>query len=454
MDEMENRPELQEENPEFTPYDDVVTEDDFEIIEEKSAENPKVVKPESPFADSPYITPFDTGEAVPQKKKKTLRGKGVFTAVLTGLLVIGCCGITASLVNLQWQREMDNLTRSMLDKINALQSQIHSSQYNNSVGEGTVTPGLVRTPDMVYAQTYESVVAVTARQNAVVYGQQGVAVSTGSGFILSEDGYVVTNYHVIEGSEEVKIQTVDGQTYRAVVVGSDATNDVALLKAEAQGLKAVTLGSSSQLAVGQQVVAIGNPLGKLTSTLTVGYVSAKDRVVTTDGASINMIQTDAAINSGNSGGPLFDMNGHVVGITTAKFSGTSSGGASIEGIGFAIPIDDVSGMLQDLKEFGYVTGAYLGVIVKNVPEEVQEFGLPAGAYVDEVSAGYAAEKAGIRKDDIIVDLGGYKVTGINDLTRALRNFKAGETVSVTVYRGGQEEILSVTLDEKPQETAP
>ena len=166
---------------------------------------------------------------------------------------------------------------------------------------------------------------------------------------------------------------------------------------------------------------------------------------------MNMIQTDVAINSGNSGGPLFNMKGEVVGITTAKFSGNSSSGASIEGIGFAIPMDDVTGMIEDLQKFGYVTGAYLGVMVLDVDTTAQYYGLPAGAFVESVSAGGAAERGGIQAQDIITEVGGYPVNSVSDLTRVLRKFAAGEAVSVEIYRAGQTRTLTVTLDEKPHE---
>jgi len=253
------------------------------------------------------------------------------------------------------------------------------------------------------------------------------------------------------------VGTYDGSEYPATIVGTYADNDIAVLKVEATGLPAVTVGSSDELIIGDMVVAIGNPLGTLSSTQTVGYVSGKDRDVATDGSLISMIQTDAAINSGNSGGPLFNMRGEVVGITTAKYTGTSGTGATIEGIGFAIPIDDVKGIIADLIEFGYVTGAYMGVTVQNTDEEsAAMFGLPVGAYILGVEKGGAADRAGIQPKDIIIDLGGYKVTGITTLTRALRNFKAGDTTTVTLIRSGGQMELEITLDEKPQttETAP
>jgi serine protease Do len=184
----------------------------------------------------------------------------------------------------------------------------------------------------------------------------------------------------------------------------------------------------------------------------VGYISAKERDVNTDGFTINMMQTDAAINSGNSGGPLFNMRGEVIGITTAKYSGTSSGGATIEGVGFAIPIDDVQGILSDLTTYGYITGAYLGVKVSDMDAAAADYyGMPVGAYVQEATEGYAAQRAGIREKDIIVALGSIRVENVNDLTRALRSFKAGERTTVTVYRGGREMVLDIVLDEKPMD---
>jgi serine protease Do len=240
-----------------------------------------------------------------------------------------------------------------------------------------------------------------------------------------------------------------------MVKGYDANNDLAVLKVEAQDLPAVTLGSSSDLIIGDMVVAIGNPLGELTSTQTVGYISGKDRDVSSDNTIINMLQTDAAINAGNSGGPLFNMKGEVIGITTAKYSGTTSSGASIEGIGFAIPIDDVTKMIDDIIAHGYVTGAYLGVSVRDMDVNTAAvYGLPIGVQVAEVVPGCCAEKAGVRVKDIIIDLGGYKVENYSDLNRALRNFEPGQTTTLTVFRNGREQVLKITLDAKPNLNQP
>ena len=355
-------------------------------------------------------------------------------------------------MNTLWQNRMQEQAKNFNDRLELIQSQMEAMYHNDgTVPAVPVTQDGYLTPGQVYAANLGAVVAVTGSVvEGGYYGYEEYE-SFGSGFILTEDGYVVSNYHVVEGAQRLSVITHDEQEYDAELVGYDANNDIALLKIDAQGLPYVTVGSSDELAVGDQVAAVGNPLGELTSTLTVGYISAKDRIITTDGTAINMLQTDAAINSGNSGGPLFNMKGEVVGITTAKYSGTSSSGASIEGIGFAIPIDDVYNMLEDIRDYGYVTGTFLGVSVRDVDEYGQAYGLPAGVYVDEVMEGYGAQAAGILEGDIIIRVQEHKITCSNDLSRALRKFKAGDTVTVTVYRSGQELQLDVVLVEKPQD---
>ena len=413
---------------------------------------PQPAKPKrkaSPYENSPYM-PYDGNRQAcshREPKEKSKVWKVLLSVFLAACLVVGTCVITADVVNDKWEDRYDELMDQFESEMTALEKKVESA------GNVVLTPGgsndALYTPSQVYAANVKSVVMIS---NKVTSTQGGMSVSTGSGFIVTEDGYVVTNQHVVDGKGSITVITTDGTEYPAVLVGADDTNDVALLKVEAQGLRPVTIGSSSDMIVGDQVAAIGNPLGELTSTLTVGYISAKERDVTTEGFAINMIQTDAAINSGNSGGPLFNMRGEVVGITTAKYSGTSSSGASIEGIGFAIPIDDVMDILSDLATYGYVTGGYLGVMVSDMdPEAASYYGMPVGAYVQEVTVGFAAQKAGLRAKDIIVELGGYEVRNVNGLTRALRHFKAGDETTIVVYRGGQRLTLTIVLDAKPVE---
>lgn len=317
--------------------------------------------------------------------------------------------------------------------------------FSNS-GDKSLTPG------QVYQQSVGCVVGILSKSKTNVFGQSTPLSSSGTGFILSEDGYIVTNYHVVEGADSVKVALHDGQEYHAVVAGGDKMSDVALLKIEAEGLQTAAIAQSGDVAVGEEVVAIGNPLGELTFTMTHGYISATDREINVDGTPINMMQTDAAINSGNSGGPLFDMNGNVIGITAAKYSGQTASGTTIEGIGFAIPIDDALRIVYDLQEYGYVTGrAYLGVTVRDLDADTaSDYGLPVGPRVESVVMGSCSEKAGIQSGDIILALGGKNTTSTVGLLAALRDHRAGETVEVDLYRAGAELTVSVTLDERPQ----
>ena len=426
--------------------------DSFEIDEEQipvtPEEEPVQQKKESPFADSPYVMneqPQNNNWVPPvkPKKKSGKMGKRIVAAVAVVALVAAGCGITAFSVNGYWAGQMQALQQKLDAQIMELQQQINDKSYTgngNSISGSVNTSGVGMTPGQVYAQSVNSVVSVSAKDTG----------NGGSGFIISEDGYIVSNYHVVEGTSRVSIYTNDEQEYEAKVVGYDSANDVAVLKVEATGLQAAKIGSSDDLIVGDQVVAIGHPLGNETPTLTVGYVSAKDQSVSTDGTIINMLQTDAAINSGNSGGPLFNMNGEVVGITTAKYSGTTTSGASIESIGFAIPIDDVVKKMQDLIDYGYVTGAYLGVSVMDMNTDVLDaFGFPEGAYVAETVPGYCAHAAGVKAKDMIVAVGQYEVDSVNGLTRALSKFKPGDTTTITVWRAGAQLELTITLDEKP-----
>ncbi len=474
------------ENNQF-PQEPKIQENQEQTMQEQYRPEPEhqtyrgagVGRKESPFANSPYVMnqPRPQPEAEPytyqtsyvppvppqepprKMKKKNGNGRKVWKVVLCAVLAIalvaGSCGITAALVNNHWENRLGWLEDSMEDRLEQMQEQLDAAMkqkdtiigYPNVVG--TITP-----PGAIYQNNVEAVVLISAKVTSTGIFGQSTGVSTGSGFVLTEDGYVVTNHHVVADASGVTVTMHDGTEYEAKIVGTDETNDVAVLKiTENVQLQAVTVGSSDALNVGDQVVAIGNPLGELTSTLTVGYVSAKGRDVTTDGKTINMIQTDAAINSGNSGGPLFNSQGEVVGITTAKYSGSSSSGATIEGIGFAIPIDDVMPLVDDLINYGYINSAYLGVMVSDMDASTASYyGLPVGAYVQEVTAGNCAEKAGLKAKDIIVGLGDYEIKSVSDLTKALRKFKAGDTTLITVFRSGQELSLSITLDEKPRAT--
>ena len=323
------------------------------------------------------------------------------------------------------------------------------------------------TPEQLYAANLASCVGITVNTTVNIFGQTTTSAATGSGFVLTQDGYIVTNYHVIEdaandSSVSIEVSFADGTKYTAQLVGGEQDNDIAVLKIDATGLQHVTLGNSSQLVVGESVYAIGNPLGELTYTLTDGIVSALDRLITTSSqdangntvsTTLNVLQTNCAINPGNSGGPLFDSYGNVVGVVSAKMTESSSG-VSAEGLGFAIPINDVKDIIEDLIEHGYVTGKpYMGVQVSSVPEYAQRYGISAGAYVESVADGSCAQKAGLQQGDIITAIDETAIDSSSALTAALSsNYKAGDTATLTVLRGSDKITLSITFDEKNEQT--
>ena len=309
----------------------------------------------------------------------------------------------------------------------------------------------------IYTAYVDSCVCITVEAMVQQGWYQYPASGAGSGFIISEDGYIVTNYHVIDGATSIKVTLNNGETYDAKLVGGEELNDVAVLKIDGvTGLKPVVLGDSDNLMVGETVCTIGNALGTLSFSQTSGAVSATGRSVSmSDGTVMNMIQTECTINSGNSGGPLFDSYGRVVGITSAKLSNNGdSSSATIEGIGFAIPLNDVIGMITDYMQYGYVTGRpSMGITVATLKDEYQEaFGWPAGVYVNSVEEGSCAERAGLKKGDTITKLGDTDVTSTQELTFAKNHFKAGDTAQLSVYRMGEELTLDITFDEQVNNT--
>ncbi|RMH51588.1 MAG: DegQ family serine endoprotease [Zetaproteobacteria bacterium] len=270
----------------------------------------------------------------------------------------------------------------------------------------------------------------------------------GSGFIISRDGYILTNNHVIEGADEIMVKLKDETELPAKVIGTDAKLDVALIKVEGHNFRPVTMGDSDKLRVGDWVVAIGNPFG-LEQTVTAGIVSAKGRVIGA-GPYDNFIQTDAAINPGNSGGPLFNIEGEVIGINTSII--TRSGGSN--GIGFAIPINLARSVLDDLKRTGHVERARLGVVIADIDKETQKaLGLPnrEGALVPQVEAGSAADRAGLRAGDVIVALDGKPVKHAHDLPIRIARHHPGDRVIVRIIRDGRLLDLPVELEEMPED---
>jgi len=269
----------------------------------------------------------------------------------------------------------------------------------------------------------------------------------GSGFIISEDGYILTNNHVVQGADEIIVTLADNRKFNAKVIGTDPTVDLAVIKIDAKGLPSLPLGDSDKVEVGEWVVAIGNPFG-LSHTVTVGVISAKGRTISAGDRSFeNFLQTDAAINPGNSGGPLLNLNGEVIGINTAIIP-------YAQGIGFAIPINTAKQILKDLIEFGKVKRGWLGIYLQPMtPSLAKGFGLKEakGVIVARVVPGSPAEKHGLKRGDVILSVDGKEVNSPAELQMAIRSHKAGEKVTLTVWRQGKTVDVSVTLGELPQE---
>ena len=328
---------------------------------------------------------------------------------------------------------------------------IYEGQRESSVIDvSKIETGKLMTAAEVYAANVNSTVGITTSVTTNFWGFQTTSAASGSGFILTGDGYVLTNYHVIESSSSISVTLYDGKSYDATLIGYDESSDIAVLKIDAEGLTPVVLGDSDNLNVGDSVVAIGNPLGELTFSLTSGAVSALNREITlSNSVTMNLIQTDCAINSGNSGGALFNLYGEVIGITNAKYSGSGSG-ASIDNIGFAIPINHVRGIVESIIENGYVAKPYIGVIVSDVSEETMGYGLPAGAAVKAVSEDSPAEKAGLQVNDIITAVNGKEISGRTGLSEAVSAASVGDTLTLAVYRQGNTISVDVTVGEQIQ----
>ena len=306
----------------------------------------------------------------------------------------------------------------------------------------------------VYASNVNSVVSINVSATTNYFGQTVQTAASGTGFFITEDGYILTNHHVISDASSVKVTLYNGESYDAKVIGSDEDYDIAVLKIDVTGATPVVLGDSSKVAIGESVAAVGNPLGELTFSMSEGIVSCVNRAINVDGTPFNMIQVDCSINPGNSGGPLFNSYGEVIGIVSAKYSSYSN--TTVEGIGFAIPISDVQTIITDIMENGQVTDkAYMAIKAGSMTEQMAaqyNIDVTKGVFVYAVEKGGAGEKAGLQLGDVITKLNDTDITSMSDLSMAKKSYKAGDTVTLTVWRGGQEITLSLTFDQQPQTT--
>ena len=385
---------------------------------------------------TPGYTPVDNGAE--NKRSKHGHGKIIALALVVSLLA-GAAGAGGVLALSGGGVE----THSQI---------LEGVRPDTTIDVATIDTSKEMTPAEVYAQNVASTVGITTSITTNFFGFVTTSAAAGSGFIFSDDGYILTNYHVIEDSDSIKVATYDGNSYDAELVGYDESNDIAVLKIDASGLSPVVLGDSDNLNVGDSVVAIGNPLGELTFSLTSGVVSALDRQVTlSSNVTMDLIQTDCAINSGNSGGALFNMYGEVIGITNAKYSSNGGGEASIDNIGFAIPINLAWEIAQSIIEKGYVSTPYIGVTVSDVGQQFQNYGLPQGAAVQSVVEGGPAEKAGLQANDIITHIGGEEITGYAQLSQYIREAGVGGQLKLTVFRQGETLEITVTIGETRQQ---
>ena len=386
-----------------------------------------------------YSEPLPTPEAgqsqAPKKQPRHGRAKRIVAGVLCAAVLIGGSFGAGWLIK-----------GGILDK-KAETSIMLSERERPEVSTVNVTGGEKLTYTEIYNANVDSCVSINASATGYNFFMQPVkTASSGSGFIITEDGYIVTNYHVIKNSTDVEVTLDSGVTYTAQVVGGDESYDIAVLKVDPgeDKLQPVVLGTSSSLQVGDEIVAIGNPLGELTFSMSEGIVSCVNREINVDGTPFNMIQITAAINEGNSGGPLFNIYGEVVGIVSAKYSSSSSGN-SVEGLGFAIPMDDVRSMIKDIMENGQVTTRpYLGISAY-YNSQPQVSGVSAGVYVESVEAGGPAEKAGLQAGDVITMIGSSIITNRDDISSLSKTYKAGDTVTITYVRDGQVATTELTF---------
>ena len=417
----------------------------FENVNESENEN-QGYQPQYSYQPQP-----DSAPEAPQKPKKNRTGAKVTALILSCALVGGAMGFGGSALQ-------NHLAAKNADTEEAQQASVvyEGSRETSVINIAQIDTSKEMTPAEVYAQNVNSTVGIRTSITTNYWGYQTQAAAAGSGFILSADGYILTNYHVVEDSNSITVSLYDGTEYDATLVGCDESNDIAVLKIDAEGLTPVVLGDSDNLNVGDQVVAIGNPLGELTFSLTTGVVSALNREVTlSSNVTMNLIQTDCAINSGNSGGALFNLYGEVIGITNAKYSSSSSSSeASIDNIGFAIPLNHVKNIVKSIIETGSITKPYIGVTVSSVSSEAQGYGLPTGAAVRSVEADSPAAKAGLEENDIITEVDGTAINSSTELVNYVGEKTPGDELTFKVYRQGEELELTVTIGEKTQSAMP
>ena len=397
---------------------------------------------------TPPVHPVQPQDAQPPKKKKKFNGKRVARSAVA-LVLAAAMGFAGGFVGAKF----GGSGKVVIQQVAPSSTADSASGSDNSITAAS-SSGSSLTTEQVADLVSPSVVVITTEQVVYSqwswYGQNQVESGAGSGVIISSDGYILTCAHVVDGASNITV-TINDKDYTATLVGEDTTSDIAVIKIDADGLTPATVGDSDSLKVGQNVMAVGNPLGELGGTVTGGMISALNRSVTIQGTNstntMSLIQMDASVSPGNSGGGLFNMNGELVGIVNAKSSSSDA-----EGLGFAIPINDAIKVAQELLENGYVTGRpYLGITYLAVTDAqtAQQMGVNAyGVYIVDVTKGGPADQAGLKAGDRIVSVDGSEIAAKDDLGTLMQNHSAGDTLSITVARDGQMQTVNVTLGEK------
>ena len=397
---------------------------------------------------TPPVHPVQPQDAQPPKKKKKFNGKRVARSAVA-LVLAAAMGFAGGFVGAKF----GGSGKVVIQQV-APSSTADSASGSDSSITAASSSGSSLTTEQVADLVSPSVVVITTEQVVYSqwswYGQNQVESGAGSGVIISSDGYILTCAHVVDGASNITV-TINDKDYTATLVGEDTTSDIAVIKIDANGLTPATVGDSDSLKVGQNVMAVGNPLGELGGTVTGGMISALNRSVTIQGTNstntMSLIQMDASVSPGNSGGGLFNMNGELVGIVNAKSSSSDA-----EGLGFAIPINDAIKVAQELLENGYVTGRpYLGITYLAVTDAqtAQQLGVNAyGVYIVDVTKGGPADQAGLKAGDRIVSVDGSEIAAKDDLGTLMQKHTAGDTLAITVARDGQMQTVNVTLGEK------
>lgn len=433
--------------------------DDASHTDERTEETAPIeqAEPVIPAQDEPIAPVESPADIQPPKSKKGRRSPGRLIALILCVCLIGVAigiggTLTVDKLLMHWSGSNAPTgateaqpTEATDDSFTILEGEWHSP----TVDPDNVDPAAPMSPADVYETTVSSTVGITTSVTTTNYWGQTIAVpAAGSGFILTDNGYIITNHHVIEDADSITVSFYDGSSAPATLIGSDEANDIAVLKVEKTGLKPVVVCSSDNMRVGDDVVAIGNPLGELTFSLTTGIISALDRDVTmSNGITMSLIQTDCAINSGNSGGALFNMYGQVIGITNAKYS-SSPNRTSIDNIAFAIPFDDVQEIIESIIKNGYMAKPYVGISVVDVDASAQIYGLPVGAAIQTIVEDSPAEKAGLQVSDIVTHANGKEITSKNQLITMIKKSKVGDELELTVYRRGVTMNITVTIGEQ------